>query len=90
MTQAILDSYIDRDHGHDLSPFDRSIYPPLPPVTTPESHYENYLPVLILKDFNVAWTDRNWYLHEQDLVYLDERLGAILIFRGIARRTEVR
>ncbi len=88
MTQAILDSYIDRDHGHDLSPFDRSIYPPLPPVTR-LSHYENYLPVLILKDFNVAWTDRNWYLHEQDLVYLDERLGAILISRGIARKTEV-
>lgn len=63
-------------------------YTPLPPVTR-LSHYENYLPVLILKDLNVAWTDRNWYLHEQDLVYLDERLGAILISRGIARKTEV-
>ncbi len=86
MTQAILDSF-DRDDGHDLSPFDRSIYPPLLPVT--RLHYENYLPVLILKDFNVAWTDRNWYLHEQDLVYLDEKLATILISRGIARKTEV-
>ena len=45
--------------------------------------------VLILKDFSVAWTDRNWYLHEQDLVYLDEKLATILIERGIARKTEV-
>lgn len=90
MIQASLDRYIIKNSDGNTAPFDRSIYPPPPPVTTPESHYENYLPVLVLKDFNVAWTDRNWYLHEQDLVYLDERLGAILISRGIARKTEVR
>ncbi len=55
-------------------------------VTNPYAHY---VPVLVLKDLNVAWTDRNWYLHEQDLVYLDEKLATILIERGIARKTEV-
>lgn len=42
--------------------------------------------VSILEDFNVAWTDRNSYLHSQDLVYLDENLAAILVSRGIARK----
>ncbi|MCL5783582.1 MAG: hypothetical protein M1476_06715 [Candidatus Thermoplasmatota archaeon] len=27
--------------------------------------------VLILKDLNAAWTDRNWYLHSQDILFLD-------------------
>ena len=49
----------------------------------------HYVLVLVLKDFSVAWTDRNWYLHEQDLVYLDPRLASLLVERGIARRTEV-
>lgn len=49
---------------------------------------KQYVMVLILKDFSVAWTDRNWYLHEQDLVYLDPRLTSLLVERGIARRTE--
>ena len=87
MTQAILDSYIDR--GRDWPPFDRSIYPPLPPVITPESHYENYLPVLVLKDLTVAWTDRNWFLREQDFVYLESRLAAMLVERGIARKAGI-
>ena len=42
--------------------------------------------VSILQDFNVAWTDRNWYLHAQDLVYLDEKLADLLVTRNIARR----
>jgi DNA replication initiation complex subunit (GINS family) len=50
---------------------------------------ESSILVLILKDFSVAWTDRNWYLHEQDLVYLDPRLALLLAERGIARKTEV-
>ncbi len=45
--------------------------------------------VLIAKDINVAWTDRNWYLHSQDIVYLDEKLASILVMRGIARKLEV-
>lgn len=45
--------------------------------------------VMIMKDFNVAWTDRNWYLHSQDIVYLDEKLASVLIMRGIARKLEV-
>ena len=45
--------------------------------------------VLIAKDINVAWTDRNWYLHSQDIVYLDEKLASVLIMRGTARKLEV-
>ena len=45
--------------------------------------------VMIMKDFNVAWTDTNWYLHSQDIVYLDEKLASVLIMRGIARKLEV-
>ena len=41
--------------------------------------------VLVLKDINVAWRDRDWYLHEQDLVYLNEDLATILVGRGIAK-----
>ena len=45
--------------------------------------------VLILKDLNVAWNDRDWYLHSQDLVYLDEELASILVERGIARELNI-
>jgi hypothetical protein len=45
--------------------------------------------ILVLKDFNVAWTDRDWHLHNQDVVSLDEKLAQILIQRGIARKVEV-
>ncbi len=45
--------------------------------------------VSILQDFNVAWTDRNWYLHAQDLVYLDEKLADLLVTRKIARRIDL-
>lgn len=41
--------------------------------------------VLIMEDFNVAWMDRNWYLHSRDLVHLGENLATILTSRGIAR-----
>ena len=41
--------------------------------------------VSILQDFNVAWTDRNWYLHAQDIVDLDHELAKILISREVAR-----
>jgi DNA replication initiation complex subunit (GINS family) len=52
-------------------------------------HEETSVMVLIFKDFNIAWIDRNWYLHVQDLVYLDEKLATILIARGIARKAEI-
>lgn len=48
---------------------------------------KEFEPVIILKDFKVAWLDRDWILHEQDLVYLDPQLVAILVERGIARKT---
>ena len=46
--------------------------------------------VLVLKDINVAWTDRDWYFHSQDLVYLNEDLATILVRRGIARFVTVK
>ena len=45
--------------------------------------------VLIMRNLNVAWTDGNWYLHSQDILYLDEKLASVLIMRGIARKLEV-
>ena len=50
---------------------------------------DTMLLVLILKDLNVAWNDRDWYLHSQDLVYLDEELASILVERGIARELNI-
>ncbi len=55
-------------------------------VTNPYTHY---VPVLVHKDLNIAWTDRNWFLHDQDIIYLDPRLASLLVERGIARKTEV-
>ncbi len=57
--------------------------------TAQNNPYSSYVPVLILKDFDVAWTDRNWFLREQDFVYLESRLAAMLVERGIARKTEI-
>lgn len=54
----------------------------------PESEQENapakFVLVLILEDFNVAWIDRNWYLHFQVLVYLREKMATIFVSRRIA------
>ena len=45
--------------------------------------------VLILKDFNVAWKDKDWYLHSQDLVYLEQELASLLLQRKVAMKVEV-
>jgi DNA replication initiation complex subunit (GINS family) len=45
--------------------------------------------VLILKDFNVAWKDKDWYLHSQDLVYLEQELASLLMQRKVAMKVEV-
>ncbi len=50
---------------------------------------QGYVPSLVLKEINVSWKDRDWYLHPQDFVYLDEDLAAILVERGMARKVEV-
>ena len=75
MTQLTFDIYLREEQNE---------------TQTPRAREETSVLILILKGLNVAWTDRNWYLHEQDLVYLDEKLATILIERGIARKTEVR
>ncbi len=45
--------------------------------------------VLMLKDFNVAWKDKDWYLHSQDLVYLEQELASLLMQRKVAMKVEV-
>ncbi len=61
----------------------------LEPEFAQDNGHATQVIVSILKDFNVAWTDRNWYLHAQDLVYLDEKLADLLVKRSIARKQEV-
>jgi hypothetical protein len=53
----------------------------------PLTHPVHMVPVLIIEDINVAWNDRDWFLHKQDLVYLDTALAKILLERGIAKDT---
>jgi|GEM_PF-6617596 hypothetical protein len=78
MTQLTLDSFPRHDErGSGAS------------SSNQQALQETSVLVLILKDFSVAWVDRDWYLHEQDLVYLDVKLASLLIGRGIARKTEV-
>lgn len=42
--------------------------------------------VAILQDFNVAWHDRDWHFHKQDIAHVPGVLAALLIERGIARK----
>ena len=79
MTQLTFDSFIREE--------DKAAPHSNPVVNSAATN--QYVLVLILKDFSVAWTDRNWYLHEQDMVYLDPRLASLLAERGIARRTAI-
>ena len=79
MTQLTFDSFIREE--------DKAALHSNPIVCNATGN--QYVLVLILKDFSVAWTDRNWYLHDQDLVYIDQKLAALLVERDIARRTEV-
>lgn len=48
-------------------------------------HEVRYVPVLVLKPIEVAWKDRDWYLHAQDIVHLDMELAELLARRGMAR-----
>jgi phage/plasmid-associated DNA primase len=45
--------------------------------------------VSIIKDFNVAWFDKDWFFHDQDLVHVPGELAAMLIKRGIAREIRI-
>lgn len=46
----------------------------------------DYIKVTILQDQSIAWTDQDWYLHKNDIVFLDPGLVNLLEQRGIARR----
>ena len=45
--------------------------------------------MMIVKDFNIAWMARVWYLHSQDLVYLEHELASLLAKREVAMKVEV-
>ncbi|MCL4337498.1 MAG: hypothetical protein M1129_04235 [Candidatus Thermoplasmatota archaeon] len=50
-----------------------------------EERSSDFLTVQIVRDFDVAWKDRDWHLHSQDIVDLDHELAKILISREVAR-----
>ena len=41
-----------------------------------------YVTVLVLVDIEIAWKDRDWHFHAQDIVDLDSRLARTMIERG--------
>ena len=45
--------------------------------------------MMIMEDLNVAWMDKDWYLHSQDLLYLEHELASLLAQREIAMKVEV-
>lgn len=49
----------------------------------------NSMLILMMRDFDVAWKDRDWKLHSQDLVHLDPELADELIRRKITRRVSI-
>jgi hypothetical protein len=44
-----------------------------------------YVTVLVLVDIGIAWTDRDWHFHAQDIVDIDSRLAELMVRRGMAR-----
>jgi hypothetical protein len=45
--------------------------------------------VSVMRDFNVAWHDRDWHFHKQDIAHVPEDLAALLFARGIAREITI-
>ena len=52
----------------------------------PQPVNNNPILVAILQDFNVAWYDRDWHFHKQDIAHVPGELAALLVERGIARK----
>jgi len=90
MIQSSLDRFAVISQERKTVPFDHPVYPAHAPIQPAVSRFDSYQPVLVLSDINVAWTDRDWHLRGQDIVYLDPRLASLLVKRGIARAMEVR
>ena len=44
-----------------------------------------YVTVLVLVDISIAWKDRDWHFHSQDIVDLDSRLARTMTERRWAR-----
>ena len=48
-----------------------------------------YFTILVLVDVSIAWMDKDWHFHAQDIVDLDSRLARTMIKRGMARMLKV-
>ena len=44
-----------------------------------------YVTVVVLVDIEIAWTDRDWHFHSQDIVNIDRELAETMAKRGMAR-----
>ena len=44
-----------------------------------------YVTVLVLKDIAIAWKDKDWHFHNQDIVDIDSELAELMIRRGMVR-----
>ena len=44
-----------------------------------------YVTVLVLVDISIAWTDRDWHFHNQDIADIDTELAELMVKRGMAR-----
>ena len=44
-----------------------------------------YVTVLVLVDISIAWKDRDWHFHSQDIVDIDSELAELMIRRGMVR-----
>ena len=57
---------------------------------TPEPVNKSMILVSIVKEFNASWHDRDWFFRKNDIVHIRKDLAALLISRGIARKTIVK
>ena len=43
----------------------------------------------MVKDFKVAWKDRDWEFHSEDVLDVDSELAVLLVKRGIATKVNL-
>ena len=48
-----------------------------------------YVTVLVLVDIEIAWKDRDWHFHNQDIADIDTELAELMVKRGWARMLKV-
>ena len=48
-----------------------------------------YVTVLVLVDISIAWKDRDWHFHSQDIASIDCELAKVMIQRKMAKMLKV-